>query len=294
MVRLDIRLTFTSGGYADECEGLELEDADAFASGSFFAADFMDFCVPGEARRCLRNGCGGRIRRAMASGAGGTQPDDVEAELKAIRQAELDAMRDEWRAKLYSGEISVWSLFEDYAMLGDSRTSGFTYYGYLAPERVFADSGATIKKVIDHLEELVALNPSIIFLTYGINDVGIGYWPTPEDYVNEINNTLALLKEHLPNATVYVCSIIPALEPAFKRGPAWREIPDYNDAVRAFCEENGTPYVDITQLCEEHTDLYQDDGVHLLGGFYPLWGTELIAEVYDDVFALESNESAAE
>lgn len=28
-----------------------------------------------------------------------------------------------------------------------------------------------------------------------------------------------------------------------------------------------TPYVDITQLCEEHTDLYQDDGVHLLGGF---------------------------
>lgn len=200
-------------------------------------------------------------------------PDDVEAELKAIRQAELDAMRDEWRAKLYSGEISVWSLFEDYAMLGDSRTSGFTYYGYLAPERVFADSGATIKKVIDHLEELVALNPSIIFLTYGINDVGIGYWPTPEDYV---------------------CSIIPALEPAFKRGPAWREIPDYNDAVRAFCEENGTPYVDITQLCEEHTDLYQDDGVHLLGGFYPLWGTELIAEVYDDVFALESNESAAE
>ena len=218
-------------------------------------------------------------------------PDDVEAELKAIRQAELDAMRDEWRAKLYSGEISVWSLFEDYAMLGDSRTSGFTYYGYLAPERVFADSGATIKKVIDHLEELVALNPSIIFLTYGINDVGIGYWPTPEDYVNEINNTLALLKEHLPNATVYVCSIIPALEPAFKRGPAWREIPDYNDAVRAFCEENGTPYVDITQLCEEHTDLYQDDGVHLLGGFYPLWGTELIAEVYDYVFALESNES---
>ena len=213
---------------------------------------------------------------------------------KRAAASATDAMRDEWRAKLYSGEISVWSLFEDYAMLGDSRTSGFTYYGYLAPERVFADSGATIKKVIDHLEELVALNPSIIFLTYGINDVGIGYWPTPEDYVNEINNTLALLKEHLPNATVYVCSIIPALEPAFKRGPAWREIPDYNDAVRAFCEENGTPYVDITQLCEEHTDLYQDDGVHLLGGFYPLWGTELIAEVYDDVFALESNESAAE
>ena len=46
MVRLDIRLTFTSGGYADECEGLELEDADAFASGSFFAADFILLQIP--------------------------------------------------------------------------------------------------------------------------------------------------------------------------------------------------------------------------------------------------------
>ena len=211
-------------------------------------------------------------------------PDDVEAELKAIRQAELDAMRDEWRAKLYSGEISVWSLFEDYAMLGDSRTSGFTYYGYLAPERVFADSGATIKKVIDHLEELVALNPSIIFLTYGINDVGIGYWPTPEDYVNKMDETLKLLKQELPNATVYVNSIIPAIDPAFKRGPAWRSIPDYNAAVKAYCEENGVPYIDITSLCTENQNLYQADGIHMMSEFYPKWAVCMITEVYDYVF----------
>lgn len=133
MVRLDIRLTFASGGYADECEGLELEDADAFASGSFFAADFMDFCVPGEARRCLRNGCGGRIRVQWLQEQEAHSPDDVEADSRpSVRRSWCDA--DEWRAKLYSGEISVWSLFEDYAMLGDSRTSGFTYYGYLSPE----------------------------------------------------------------------------------------------------------------------------------------------------------------
>ena len=183
-----------------------------------FAADFMDFCVPGSAP--LPSATDAEvIRRAMASGAGRHTARRRGWELKAIRQAELDAMRDEWRAKLYSGEISVWSLFEDYAMLGDSRTSGFTYYGYLALSACSPTPARPSKKVIDHLEELVALNPSIIFLTYGINDVGIGYWPRQRIYVNEINNTLALLKEHLPNATVYVCSIIPALEPAFKRAP---------------------------------------------------------------------------
>ena len=211
-------------------------------------------------------------------------PADVEAKLKAIRQAELDAQRDEWLAKLHSGEISVWSLFEDYAMLGDSRTMGFTYYGYLTSDRVFADSGATIEKVNDHLDELIKLDPSIIFLTYGINDVGIGYWPTPEDYVNKIDETLQLLADELPDARVYVNSIIPAIDPAFDRGPAWRKIPDYNAAVKAYCEENGVPYIDITALCTENQNLYQADGIHMMSEFYPKWAVCMISEVYDYVF----------
>ena len=106
--------------------------------------------------------------------------DLVDAQLKAIRQAELDARRDEWLHELQTGVISVWSLFDDYALLGDSRTMGFSFYDYMPSERVLADSGATINKVADHLDELKKLSPTSIFLTYGINDVGIGYWPTPE------------------------------------------------------------------------------------------------------------------
>lgn len=211
-------------------------------------------------------------------------PADVDAQLKAIRQAELDARRDGWLHELQTGVISVWSLFDDYALLGDSRTMGFSFYDYMPSERVLADSGATINKVADHLDELKKLSPTSIFLTYGINDVGIGYWPTPEDYVNKMDETLKLLKQELPNATVYVNSIIPAIDPAFKRGPAWRSIPDYNAAVKAYCEENGVPYIDITSLCTENQNLYQADGIHMMSEFYPKWAVCMITEVYDYVF----------
>lgn len=217
-------------------------------------------------------------------------PAEVDARLKAMRQAELDAKREQWLAELRSGERSVWPLFEDYVLLGDSRTMGFSYYGFLPEERVLADSGATILKVEEHLDELKELSPTMIFLTYGINDIGIGYWPTSEDYVNKIDETIQLLAKELPDATVYLSSIIPAIDPAFERGPAWRQIPEYNEAVKAWCAENGVHYVDITALCEENLSLYQADGVHMMREFYPSWAIELISEVYADDF----NEDAAD
>ncbi len=209
-------------------------------------------------------------------------PSEIDAELKAIRQAELEEMKQQWLGQMLRGEISVWEQFQDYALLGDSRAYGFSFYGFLPKERVLAGSGDTILAVEDHLEELEDLNPAMIFLCYGINDVGIGYWPEPSDYVDKISETLALLKKTLPGAKVYLSSILTAYDPAFARGPAWRRIPDYNDAVRAYCAENGVPYIDMTALCEENQSLYQDDGVHLQKEFYPLWAVQMISEVYSD------------
>ena len=88
-----------------------------------------------------------------------------------------------------------------------------------------------------------------------------------------------------PDAKVFVNSIIPAIDPAFERGPAWRSIPEYNAAVKAYCAENGVSYIDITQLCADNQSLYQADGVHMMSEFYPKWAIEMISEVYADDFS---------
>ena len=52
--------------------------------------------------------------------------------------------------------------------------------------------------------------------------------------------------------------------------------------IKAYCEENGYPYIDNTQIVEEHSDLYDEDGIHLQEDFYEYWAVNMLAEVMAD------------
>ena len=215
-------------------------------------------------------------------------PAVVDTLLKERRQAELAAMKEALLQQLYNGEIDVWSLFEDYALLGDSRAVGFSYYGCLEPSRVFADGGDTIRKIEEHIDELKALNPSYIFLCYGLNDVSIGFWNTPEVYAAEMIEIVSKLNEELPNATVIVSSILPARDPAFDLSSKWREIPQYSAAVESACQEYGVVFVNNDKIAKDHADLYDIDGIHLQIGFYDYWGSNLITAALEHSGGLET------
>ena len=103
-----------------------------------------------------------------------------------------------------------------------------------------------------------------------------------EDYIAEQDQIIANLQEALPNTTIYVNSIIPATDPAFDRSEKWRDIPDWNDAIRQHCEEASIPYIDITDAVEEHSDLYDVDGIHMQKAFYEYWAIDMITEVTEN------------
>lgn len=132
------------------------------------------------------------------------------------------------------------------------------------------------------MEEIRALNPSSVFLCFGLNDVSIGYWHTPEEYAAEYKQVVESVKEAVPGVTVYVSSILPARDPAFERASSWREIPDYSAAVGAMCKENNIPFVDNDAISEAHPELWDPDGIHLREAFYPYWGANLILAVYEN------------
>lgn len=216
-------------------------------------------------------------------------PAEVDETLKLLRQQRLIAMRDERLRQLESGEVSVWSLFEDYVLLGDSRAVGFYYFDFLPESRVLAESGATIRNLQEHIPDLVKLNPSTLFLCYGLNDVSIGIWPTPEDYAAEYAEIIAEIRKALPDVSIYISSILPARDPAFERSSKWHDIPVYSTAVKGMCEEMGCYYVDNNALAEEYADLWEVDGIHVQKPFYPHWAANMIAEVYSS--QLEQAES---
>ena len=188
----------------------------------------------------------------------------------------------EGKAALESGDLDVWSQFTDIAILGDSRAVGFYSYNLVDESRVFATGGATIRDIEQYTDQLVALNPSSIIFCYGLNDISIGYWDNVDDYIAEQDQIIADLKEAMPNTTIYINSIIPAIDPAFERSEKWRDIPEWNDAIRQHCEDNNIPYIDITEDVEAHEDLYDVDGIHMQKAFYEYWAIDMITEVTEN------------
>ncbi|MBR5410883.1 MAG: hypothetical protein IK104_09430 [Clostridia bacterium] len=222
---------------------------------------------------------------ALLDAEADADPKEVERELKARResqQAEMDAseresMRDELMSEIENAGDDVWSRFHDYAVLGDSRAVGFYYYRFLQSSRVFADGGDCIRDVKDHMDELRALDPSYIYLCYGLNDTGMGYWKTGEEYGVECREVLTLLKETFPEAEIVVSSILPATESAMYLNPVWRKIPAFSEAMREACEELNCAFADCAELADKYMDVYwESDGVHLNPDFYPYWAANLL------------------
>lgn len=215
-------------------------------------------------------------------------PAAVQQIRKEIRADKLRAERDEILQQLDSGELDPYSLFQDYVLMGDSRAVGFEFWEFLDPNRVLANSGDTILAIEEQFDTLVDLNPSMIFLCYGINDVSIGIWSTPEEYAASYMETIDKIQEKLPDATIVISSILPAKDPAFSRESSWYRIPDWNVVLKETCAEHGVLFADCSDIAATYFDLWDPDGIHVQTAFYPHWGRCLIETVLkDDAYVTE-------
>ena len=203
-------------------------------------------------------------------------PNGVIQIRRQILQAHLDAQRDEMIRQVEAGEVDPFSLFQDYVIMGDSRAVGYWYFGYVDKARTLTGAGHTIRDIQTQMEQLVAMNPSYIYLCYGLNDTSIGYWKTAEEYVAEYMATIADIQERLPDAKIIVSSILPARDPAFRRTSKWYNIPAWSDAVGEACKENGIIFADNDEISATYANLWDPDGIHVKEAFYPYWATNLI------------------
>lgn len=203
-------------------------------------------------------------------------PAEVENRIKGIRAEELAASRAQRLEDLANGTINVWSMFEDYVVIGDSRALGFSYYGHLPEERVIAELGATILGVEDKLDMIRRLNPSNIYLSFGANDLNTYLWMDGTSYAERYRQLIELLQTEFPGAVIVVNSILPIHEPSYSSQSIYQKVPEFNEALRRMCGETGAIFVDNTDMAEAHADLYEGDGIHFSSAFYPYWAANMI------------------
>ncbi len=196
--------------------------------------------------------------------------DEVEDEIKKKKA-------EERKAALNSEDADIWKMFNDSVIMGDSRAVGFSYYKFLDQDRVLATSGATIRKIPEWIDDAKKMNPSTVYLVFGINDTGMGFWKTPEAYIKEYEEQAEKIQEALPKAQIYIVSIIPATDPAFEKSTSWKVIPEWNKAMKAHFVDTKIRYIDITDTVNAHKNLYDADGIHMQRAFYPYWAKAIIA-----------------
>lgn len=203
-------------------------------------------------------------------------PNAVRQVRNEIYVEKMMEQRDALTEQIMYGQVDPFPLFQDYALLGDSRAIGFYYSEFLEESRVLADGGNTIRVIPDRLWQLEQINPSYVFLCYGLNDVSIGYWDTAESYAAEYMEKVAMIREVLPNATIVVSSILPAKDPAFNTSSRWRWIPDWNVVLEQVCKENGVLFANCNWVYDQQNYYWTGDGIHLRPYVYPYWGGQLI------------------
>lgn len=192
----------------------------------------------------------------------------IEAQIKEIKKKERQQAME-------NGELSVWDQFYDSVIMGDSRTVGLIEYELMDSSRVIAGPGDRIDSILEHLEEIVTMNPENLFLSYGLNDA-MGFYAEPSDFIDKYSTILRQVKERLPDVHIYINSILPVQDFALYENEGFSEIGSYNEALREFCGKNGYGFIDNSQVVAEHWDLYEDDGIHLRKDFYEYWLMNMI------------------
>ena len=175
-------------------------------------------------------------------------------------------------------ETDIWSLFEGIVIVGDSRSESFVEYGFLPESVVEAEKGANLKYADEVIPDVVARQPEAIIFTYGINDV-TGNWISAEPFIERYREIIEEYKRQLPNTDIFVCSIIPVHQKAIDDDPTLVELPSYAAAVEKMCEEEGYVFIDCDELYD-HSEYYEDEGMHFKPPMYPIWGEMLLRKVF--------------
>jgi lysophospholipase L1-like esterase len=184
-----------------------------------------------------------------------------------------------------------------YVALGDSTGAGVGARnggGYVArlfkrleerrPESKLSNlcvSGSTTEDLIrDQLEKGVALNPDLVTVGIGINDIGHGL--TLEQFAKNYDQILRTLKEKT-HATIVVTNIpdistAPQI-PSSMRSEYQRQIDEFCKRLEEIANKHGVTIFDVYTITKRelpsHPEYFSADGFHPSDQGYELWASQM-------------------
>lgn len=182
------------------------------------------------------------------------------------------------------------SYFSDAAFLGDSITEGLTTYGIdLSGALVCGYIGASPNQVVNRtalkhpergqeipLEVLAQAQPAKVYVLMGTNTlVAAG---NDQSFLNYYGKMLEELRAALPNALVYVQSVLPVRPEVKEKSPGLENtrLAQLNGELCQMAAQQGMYYLDLWEVFSDEEgnlreEVAQPDGIHLKVAGYQEW-----------------------
>lgn len=206
---------------------------------------------------------------------------DTSEGLKIIEQAEsadvtaIETKIGQLETKDSKGQEDTRSLKEIFGsavVMGDSISEGFIEFDILNTSSVISKIGVELDELDEQVEQLVKVNPQVVFLTFGANDI-LATKGDEKAYIEQYKALIEEIQKKLPETKIFINSIFPVQKWRVEEEPLFEHIDAYNQALREMCDKLQIAYVDNMELVSER--YYESDGMHFKSDFYPIWARRM-------------------
>lgn len=223
-----------------------------------------------------------RARNTLKAGQSYLQAQASKDEMSLVSQFEARHL-EQARALLAQSKPSsqtIWPLFSNAMILGDSRALGFQEFDFLPDASVLAEIGYGVKNVEQSLDEIEARQPEVIYVSFGINDVENGIGSGPDEYGQMFEAAIEKICQKAPNSKIVVNSILDVTQAVKDSRPALAHVAEYNQQLAKICQEKGWIFVDNSAL-EADPAIYEPDGIHFTASFYERWARNMLSQYFN-------------
>lgn len=164
--------------------------------------------------------------------------------------------------------------------LGDSLTWKGSWQQWFPDYRIhnFGVCGEKTSQIMERLDDVILLEPDILFVMMGINDLGDGL--AANEIMTNWNTFVEQVENALPNTEVVVQSLLPVNTTLFSNPRVTSEkILHVNKELRRFAEMKKLSFINLYPLFVNDAEMLNEtvtiDGLHLNDNGYVLWQEKL-------------------
>lgn len=161
----------------------------------------------------------------------------------------------------------------DIVFFGDS----LTYYGDFSsvfPDKVVCNLGLrgdTIQGLIDRVDQVKILEPKLVYVMAGINDVAC---KNNDDFEFLYNGLISRIMTESPTSSIVIQSILPVNEKDFEISCCNEQIINCNNIIRYIAGRYNLHYIDLFRQYLNNgylSKIKTIDGIHLIPPAYKDW-----------------------